>query len=104
MTYNQLWKRLTAIYNEREAQAIVRTVLDAVDRELYADTLLPLLKAKQRTVTGRTAYERHYKLLRYAIGRGFDVELAKQCLDQIEKDNDDDSTAEDEPFDSGYDF
>lgn len=30
MTYNQLWKRLTAIYNEREAQAIVRTVLDAM--------------------------------------------------------------------------
>ena len=30
MTYNQLWKRLTAIDNEREAQAIVRTVLDAL--------------------------------------------------------------------------
>ena len=30
MTYNQLWKRLTAIYNEREAQVIVRTVLDAL--------------------------------------------------------------------------
>lgn len=30
MTYNQLWKRLAAIYNEREAQAIVRTVLDAL--------------------------------------------------------------------------
>lgn len=30
MTYNQLWKRLTTIYNEREAQAIVRTVLDAL--------------------------------------------------------------------------
>ena len=30
MTYNQLWKRLSAIYNEREAQAIVRTVLDAL--------------------------------------------------------------------------
>ena len=30
MTYNQLWKRLTAIYNEREAQAIVRTVLDVL--------------------------------------------------------------------------
>ena len=30
MTYNQLWKRLTAIYNEREAQAIVRTGLDAL--------------------------------------------------------------------------
>lgn len=30
MTYNQLWKRLTVIYNEREAQAIVRTVLDVL--------------------------------------------------------------------------
>ncbi len=30
MTYNQLWKRLTTIYNEREAQAIVRTVLEAL--------------------------------------------------------------------------
>lgn len=30
MTYNQLWKRLTVIYNEREAQAIVSTVLDAL--------------------------------------------------------------------------
>lgn len=93
-----------ALWQKGISSDIYAPVLDAVDRELYADTLLPLLKAKQRTVTGRTAYERHYKLLRYAIGRGFDVELAKQCLDQIEKDNDDYSTAEDEPFDSGYDF
>ncbi len=93
-----------ALWQKGISSDIYAPVLDAVDRELYADTLLPLLKAKQRTVTGRTAYEHHYKLLRYAIGRGFDIELAKQCLDQIEKDNDDDSTAEDEPFDSGYDF
>ena len=104
--YNKWGRRKVeaALWQKGISSDIYAPVLDAVDRELYADTLLPLLKAKQRTVTGRTAYERHYKLLRYAIGRGFDVELAKQCLDQIEKDNDDDSTAEDEPFDSGYDF
>ena len=36
MTYNQLWKRLTAIYNEREAQAIVRTVLKQIAPNLSA--------------------------------------------------------------------
>ena len=104
--YNKWGRRKVeaALWQKGISSDIYAPVLDAVDREQYVDTLLPLLKAKQRTVTGRTAYERHYKLLRYAIGRGFDVELAKQCLDQIEKDNDDDSTAEDEPFDSGYDF
>lgn len=50
MTYNQLWKRLTVIYNEREAQAIVRTVLDV----LFGMSLTDICLGK---VTQLSAYD-----------------------------------------------
>ena len=83
MTYNQLWKRLTAIYNEREAQAIVRTVLDALFgmsltdiclgkvTQLSADDTTRLEKIMQRLEKSEPV---HYVLgAEWFAGRLFDV-------------------------------
>lgn len=56
MTYNQLWKRLTAIYNEREAQAIVRTVLDALFGMSLTD--ICLVKVTQLSADDTTRLEK----------------------------------------------
>ena len=73
-----------ALWQKGIGSDIATPVLDAVADELYLEALLPLLRSKQRTVKGRTPYERHYKLLSYAIGRGFGIDLVKQCLNKLE--------------------
>lgn len=64
---------------------VYEPVLAAVDDERYLEVLRPLLEAKKRTVKADTDYQRFYKLLTYGIGRGFDVDLVRQCLEDIEK-------------------
>ena len=46
----------------------------------YAEVLAPLLKAKARSVKGSSDYERSMKLVKYALGRGFDMQVIRRCL------------------------
>ncbi len=56
-------------------------VLDDIDDERYLDILRPLIQAKRRTVKARSDYERTGKLIRYALSRGFSMDLIRRCLD-----------------------
>lgn len=75
MTYNQLWKRLNAIYNEREAQAIVRTVLDALFGMSLTDICLG--KVTQLSADDTTRLEKIMQRLeksepvQYVLGSGW---------------------------------
>ena len=75
MTYNQLWKRLTAIYNEREAQAIVRTVLDVLFGMSLTDICLG--KVTQLSADDTTRLEKIMQRLeksepvQYVLGAGW---------------------------------
>lgn len=75
MTYYQLWKRLTAIYNEREAQAIVRTVLDALFGMSLTDICLG--KVTQLSADDTTRLEKIMQRLeksepvQYVLGAGW---------------------------------
>lgn len=75
MTYNQLWKRLTTIYNEREAQAIVRTVLDALFGMSLTDICLG--KVTQLSADDTTRLEKIMQRLeksepvQYVLGSGW---------------------------------
>ena len=75
MTYNQLWKRLTDIYNEREAQAIVRTVLDALFGMSLTDICLG--KVTQLSADDTTRLEKIMQRLeksepvQYVLGAGW---------------------------------
>lgn len=75
MTYNQLWKRLTVIYNEREAQAIVRTVLDALFSMSLTDICLG--KVTQLSADDTTRLEKIMQRLeksepvQYVLGSGW---------------------------------
>ncbi|MBS5613931.1 MAG: RecX family transcriptional regulator, partial [Prevotella buccalis] len=58
--------------------------LDEIPDEDYIAILRPLIQRKWKTVTGRNDYERSMKLIRFAMGRGFDIEQIKQCIDQAD--------------------
>ncbi len=58
-----------------------RQILDEVDDEEYLKILRPMLKQKQRSIKAQSEYERTKKLIKFAIGRGFTLDLIKQCLE-----------------------
>jgi regulatory protein len=58
-----------------------RQILDEVDDEEYLKILRPMLKQKQRSIKAQSEYERTKKLIKFAMGRGFTLDLIKQCLE-----------------------
>lgn len=58
-------------------------VLDEIDNSKYAETLRPLLIAKMKSTKANNDYELSCKLIRFALGRGFEYEDIKNCLSQI---------------------
>lgn len=59
-------------------------VLDEVDDEDYLAVLRPMLRAKWPTIKAGSDYERSMKLIKYAMGRGFELRLIRQCIDEAE--------------------
>lgn len=62
------------------AQDIVDGVLAEIPDDDYVEILRPLLAAKRRTVKAASDYELNAKLMRFAAGRGFTMDVIQQCL------------------------
>ena len=65
---------------ERE---IITQTLAALDIDAQGDKLLEKLQRKVRTTKAASEYELRGKLLRYALGLGYDYEQAMGALDKI---------------------
>ena len=70
-----------ALYQKGVASDISRRVLDEVDDEAYVAELKKLIAAKRRSVQAESDYELRAKLTKYALGRGFDYNVIRQCID-----------------------
>ena len=70
-----------ALYQKGVASDISRRVLDEVDDESYVAELKKLIAAKRRSVQAESDYEMRAKLTKYALGRGFDYNVIRQCID-----------------------
>lgn len=70
-----------ALYQKGVASDISRRVLDEVDDEAYVAELKKLIAAKRRSVQAESDYEMRAKLTKYALGRGFDYNVIRQCID-----------------------
>jgi regulatory protein len=86
--YNHWGRRKVeqALWQKHMDEDIRQRVLGEVDTRVYADMLRPLLQQKRRTTTASSPYELQQKLIRFALGRGFDFETIRQCLDVSEED------------------
>ncbi len=60
--------------------SIIGRVLDEVDDSEYLQTLAPLLRQKRKTIKARSEYEATMKLVKYALGRGFTIDIIRQCI------------------------
>ena len=70
-----------ALYQKGVASDISRRVLDEVDDEAYVAELKKLIAAKRRSVQAESDYKMRAKLTKYALGRGFDYNVIRQCID-----------------------
>ena len=86
--YNKWGRRKVeqAMWQKHIDADIQQRVLDDVDEEEYLAILRPLLKSKRKAVKASSDYEMNMKLIRFAMGRGFTMDIIRQCLDNDEFD------------------
>ncbi len=72
-----------ALYAKRVSREAMTRALDSVPDDDYLAVLRPLLHAKWPTLKARTDYERSMKLIKYAMGRGFELRLIRLCIDDM---------------------
>lgn len=69
-------------------KSVYTPLLNEVEDDVWVEILRPLLQQKRRSVKGRNEYEVNQKLLRFALGRGFSYDQARQCLGDVDSDDD----------------
>ena len=82
------WGRLKiaqALRQKQIASSLYLPLLDELDEAIYSEQLRRLLEAKQREVKGRNAYERKVKLVRFALGRGYEMDEIRRFIPNFEE-------------------
>ena len=64
------------------ADETIGDVLDAIPDEEYLSILRPMINDKMEKTIGKTDYERAVKTIKWAVGRGFSLDLIRQCIDE----------------------
>ena len=65
---------------------LAKTALDEVDDADYVATLRPMLRQKRKSTKAQSEYELNMKLIKYAMSRGFTMDIIKQCIDVEDED------------------
>lgn len=86
--YNKWGRRKVeqALWQKHIDEDIRQRTLDEVSDEEYLRVLRPMLRQKRPSVKAANDYERNQKLMRFALGRGFTLDLIRQCID-VEDEN-----------------
>ena len=86
--YNKWGRRKVeqALWAKRIDKDIATEALDAVSDEEYLSVLRPLLKQKRKNTKAQSEYEMTMKLIKYALSRGFTMDIIKQCIDVDDED------------------
>ena len=80
--YNKWGQRKVeqALFMKRIDGKIIDAVLDEIDDDTYLDILRPLISAKRRSTKAENDYELRGKLIRFALSRGFTMNLIEKVL------------------------
>ncbi|MGQ7867877.1 regulatory protein RecX [Sunxiuqinia sp. sy24] len=82
------WGRVKIIYQLRAKQVhagIIESALEEIDEDVYRERLTDLLREKNKSVKAATDYDRKAKLIRFAQGRGFELDSIYPVLDSLLK-------------------
>lgn len=83
LNYNKWGRRKIeqALFMKRIDGKIIDTVLNEVDDDDYLTVLRPLIAAKRRSTKADGDYELRMKLTRFALSRGFTMNLIEKVID-----------------------
>lgn len=86
--YNKWGRRKVeqALWMKRIDDSISKSILDDVDDNEYIRILRPLLKQKRKSIKADSEYELTMKLIKFAISRGFTMDIIKQCIEVEDED------------------
>lgn len=81
--YNKWGRRKVeqALWAKRIDSDISQRVLDEIDDETYVGILRPMLRQKRRSTKAQGEYELTTKLIKFAMGRGFTMDIIRQCIE-----------------------
>ena len=65
------------------SESIYSPILDEFTTDEFEEQLMHILKVKVRSIKGANDYDRKTKLIRFALGRGFSMDLAIKCANKI---------------------
>ncbi len=88
IAYNKWGRRKVeqALWLKHIDERTAETVLSEIDDREYVDILRPLLRQKRRSTKADSEYELTTKLIKFAMGRGFTMDVIKQCLEVEDED------------------
>ena len=80
--YNKWGRRKVeqALWQKHIGDSVRQQVLDEVDDDEYISILRPLLQQKRRSTKAANDYKLNQKLIRFAVSRGFTMDIIKQCI------------------------
>ena len=78
-----------ALYLKGIPRSLSDPFFEEIPDEMYLEKLRPLIQHKWPMIKGRNDYERSMKLMKYALGRGFDMRLVRLCIEEIGESLDD---------------
>lgn len=83
MQFNKWGRRKIeqALFAKRVKDEISQPLLDEIGKNEWKGILLPLLEAKQKSITTGTPYEQKAKLMKFALSRGFTMDIIRACMD-----------------------
>ena len=70
-----------ALWQKHIDKDIVARVLGEIGDEEYVEVLKAVLKQKRKITKAGSEYELTMKLIKYALGRGFTMDIIKQCIE-----------------------
>ena len=73
-----------ALYLKHISKDISDPIFEEIDNKLYLDVLRPILQSKRKSIKDKNDYELNIKLIKFAMGRGFSMDLIKKCLNHID--------------------
>ncbi len=69
-----------ALWQKRMEESAIEEALGGIDEREYASILEKLIRSKRKSVKADSDYELNGKLIRFALGRGFEMKLICRLL------------------------
>ena len=83
--FNQWGRQKIAymLHTKNISKDIVDAAFEEIDGENYSDKLLKLLTDKEKTIKAKDKYDKRNKLMRFAMGRGFESEKIYDAFKEL---------------------